>query len=242
MSASEFLSLIISWPWIRLSWVVWVLLGFHGGDRTVPWVLPSQPGRVSLSWSSGGFLTSHAGGKLSPGTRVGTGCPPQERSVTVPGLPCTQPADIWCCALQDSHPDSGRLRRWTPVAESGLRHWVTEQSPEVQPAVSLVESCTDVSELPRTAATSNSEVISLGVLTLLPTPTPAYSQDPFSKEAQKEPDPWVYVTRLSFFTIQPLPQGPHCPVLPRNTPQSRQGPRGRRKLLLTLQAHLWRGF
>ena len=49
----------------------------------------------------------------------------------------------------------------------------------MKPAVSLVESRTDVSELPWAAATSNSEVVlPLGVLTLLPTPTPAYSQDP----------------------------------------------------------------
>ena len=61
----------------------------------------------------------------------------------------------------------------------------------MKPAVSLVESRTDESELPWAAATSNSEVVlPLGVLTLLPTPTPAYSQDPsLRRRRQWHPTP-----------------------------------------------------
>ena len=55
-----------------------------------------------------------------------------------------------------------------------------------EPAVSLVESCTDVSELPWAAATSSSEaVLPWGCSPFSPHP-PQLHPGPFSKEAQKE--------------------------------------------------------
>lgn len=122
---------------------------------------------------------------------------------------------LWSVLENTKQWEGGPLpRRHLPVS------WVTEPR-GMKPTVKLIESRADVSETSWAVAICRGKhVLPWGALTLLPTPTPAYRLGSSLRKAQSElVTPWVYVTRLCFFAVYPLPHGPHCPVpVPRNTP------------------------